>query len=110
MRGGVPHQGRLPGQQGQVTCLGGVGFLHVNAEGGVPCLTEVMFIGAFIFSLNIWKPHTSTLWLLILHVKALSFFFLLREGRVPHLHVPGFPHLHMNRPKIDWPIIVLSLI
>ena len=47
MRGGVPNRGRLPGQPGRVTCLGGVSFLHVNAEGGVACLTGVMFIQAF---------------------------------------------------------------
>ena len=35
MRGGVPHLGGLPGQPCQVTRLGGVSFLHVNAEGGV---------------------------------------------------------------------------
>ena len=35
MRGGVPHLGGLPGQPCRVTCLGGVSFLHVNAEGGV---------------------------------------------------------------------------
>ena len=37
MRGGVPHLGRLPGQPCRVTRLGGVSFLHVNAEGGVGC-------------------------------------------------------------------------
>ena len=36
MRGGVPHLGGLPGGQPcRVTRLGGVSFLHVNAEGGV---------------------------------------------------------------------------
>ena len=35
MRGGVPHLGGLPGQPCRVTRLGGVRFLHVNAEGGV---------------------------------------------------------------------------
>ena len=35
MRGGVPHLGELPGQPCWVTHLGGVSFLHVNAEGGV---------------------------------------------------------------------------
>ena len=36
MRGGVPHLGGgLPGQPCQVTRLGGVSFLHANAEGGV---------------------------------------------------------------------------
>ena len=35
MRGGVPHLGGLPGQPCRVTRLGGVSFLHVNAEGGV---------------------------------------------------------------------------
>ena len=35
MRSGVPHLGGLPGQPCQVTHLGGVSFLHVNAEGGV---------------------------------------------------------------------------
>ena len=35
MRGGVPHLGVLPGQPCRVTRLGGVRFLHVNAEGGV---------------------------------------------------------------------------
>ena len=36
MRGGVHVPGLvgLPGQPCQVTCLGGVSFLHVNAEGG----------------------------------------------------------------------------
>ena len=33
--GGVPHLGGLPGQPYRVTRLGGVSFLHVNAEGGV---------------------------------------------------------------------------
>ena len=35
MRGGVPHLGGLPGQPCRLTWLGGVSFLHVNAEGGV---------------------------------------------------------------------------
>ena len=35
MRDGVPHLGGLPGQPCQVFRLGGVSFLHVNAEGGV---------------------------------------------------------------------------
>ena len=35
MRGGVPHLGGLPGQPCRVTRLGGVSFLHANAEGGV---------------------------------------------------------------------------
>ena len=35
MRGGVPHLGGLPGQPCRVTRLGGVSFLHVNADGGV---------------------------------------------------------------------------
>ena len=35
MKGGVPHLGRLPSQPCRVTRLGGVSFLHVNAEGGV---------------------------------------------------------------------------
>ena len=35
MRGGVPHLGGLPSQPCWVTRLGGVSFLHVNAEGGV---------------------------------------------------------------------------
>ena len=34
MRGGVPHLGGLPGQPCRGTRLGGVRFLHVNAEGG----------------------------------------------------------------------------
>ena len=38
MRGAVPHVGGLPGQPCQVTRLGGVRFLYVNAEGGVGCL------------------------------------------------------------------------
>ena len=35
MRGGVPYLGGLPGQSCWVTRLGGVRFLHMNAEGGV---------------------------------------------------------------------------
>ena len=35
IRGGVSHLGGLPGQPCRVTHLGGVRFLHVNAEGGV---------------------------------------------------------------------------
>ena len=35
MRGGVPHLGGLPGQPCRVTCLGGVRFLHMNADGGM---------------------------------------------------------------------------
>ena len=31
----VPHLGGLPGQPCRVTRLGGVSFLHMNAEGGV---------------------------------------------------------------------------
>ena len=57
MRSWIPQQAGLPGQPGRITRLGGASFLHVNAEGGVPRLTGVMFIRAFIFSLNIWKPH-----------------------------------------------------
>lgn len=45
--------GGLPGQPGRVTRLGGVSFLHVNAEGGVPHLTGVMFIWASTFL--VWK-------------------------------------------------------
>ena len=55
-------------------------FLHVNVEGGVPSLTGVMFIQAFIFSLIIWKPPPSAPGLLILHVKALFFFTMGRRG------------------------------
>ena len=33
--GGVPHLIGLPGQSCRVTRLGGVNFLHVNAEGEV---------------------------------------------------------------------------
>ena len=58
MRGRVPHRGGFPGQPGRVVLFGGVRFFHVNAGGVVPRLTGVMFIRAFIFSLNIWKPHT----------------------------------------------------
>ena len=35
MRGRVPQLGGLPDQPCRVTRLGGVSFLHVNAEGGV---------------------------------------------------------------------------
>ena len=35
MGGRVPHLGGLPGPPCRVTRLGGVGFLHVNAEGGM---------------------------------------------------------------------------
>ena len=87
LRGGVPNRGELPCQPGRVTRLGGVSFLHVNAEGGVPRLFWVMFFWAFIFSLKLWKPHPSYPGLLRLDVKAR--FFLLLEGGVSQL--PGFP-------------------
>ena len=44
MRGGLLHRGGLPGQPGRVTSIGGVNFLHVNAEGGVPRLTGVIYL------------------------------------------------------------------
>jgi len=57
MRGGVPHQGGLPGQPGRVTRLAGVSFLHVKAEGGVTHLTGVMSIRTFInMAANNYKP------------------------------------------------------
>ena len=56
----------------------------MNDEGGVSHLTGVMFIRAFIFSLNIWKPHPSPPGLLILHVKDRFFFFTTgRRGTSP---------------------------
>ena len=86
MGGGLPDRSALPGQSGRVSRLGGVRFLQVNAlcKGGVPRLTGVMFFRAFIFSLNIWKPHPIAPGLLILHVNA-RFFFSLQEGGVPHM-------------------------
>ena len=53
VRGGVPHRGGFPGHLVQVTGLGGVSFLHMNAEDEVPRLTGVMFIRVFIFRLNV---------------------------------------------------------
>ena len=55
MTDGVSHLGRLPAQPCQVTPLGGIRFLHVNAEGGVGwCLA-----GHLSISLNITlKPAT----------------------------------------------------
>ena len=44
MRGGVPHQSGLPGQSCRVTCLGGVSYLHVNAEGRELRLTGVIHL------------------------------------------------------------------
>ena len=80
-------RGGLPGQPGRVTRLGGVSFLHVNAEGGVPRLIVVMFIRAFVFSLNIKKPHPSAQGLLILLLKA-RFFYYVKAG---YLAYPGSP-------------------
>ena len=57
MRGGVPHLGGLPGQPCRVTRLGGVRFLHVNAEGGEGngLLVGVMSSWAFIHYKTNWK-------------------------------------------------------
>ena len=69
MRRGLPHRGGLPGQPGRVTRLGGVIFLHVNAEGGAPPDWCDVHSGIYL----VWKPHPSTPGLLILHVKARFF-------------------------------------
>ena len=58
MRGGVPHLGGLLGQPCRVTRLGGVSFLHVNAEGGVGwCSAGHLSIIKPIERLNGWPKN-----------------------------------------------------